>query len=349
MAHISSRTRTPFFRLVAVGTATIAALALGGCSSSTGSDSGSSGETTSEVAAAAASADPHEPESTTITAALWQGGISAQWFLGADYAETNYGLTFTSDWMTDATVGRAQLASGAIDIVPGSPYGAGQLSVGGADTLIVAGNYVLQKGQQAIYARADSGIKSVLDLQGKTVAFPSITGVDPNRLRIAIMAAGGDPDSVKLVSSTLADIPGQLANASIDAADVGSNVIPAVQEVGGYEVLDFGAGEWEGRPFNVWLTTKSYYLAHPNTIAAFQCSMAAGGEAANDPANFKGYLATTLSWDDARIAAQSPIKFVTGPVDPAAAQADWDDAVSANGDPEYDVASLVVPWPKDCA
>ena len=345
MAHISSRKRTSMLRFIAVGTATIAALALGGCSASTDS----AGESSSEVAAAAAAADPQAPESTTITAAIWQSGISAQWFLGGEYAEENYGLTFKSDWMTDATVGRAQLASGSIDIVPGSPFGAGQLSVGGADTLIVAGNYVLQKGQQAIYARAGSGIESVLDLQGKTVAFSSITGADPNRLRIAIKDAGGDPESVKLVSSTLTDIPGQLANASIDAADVGSLIIPTIEKAGGYEVLDLGSGEWEGRPYNVWLTTKSYYLAHPNTIAAFQCSMEAGSEAGNDPATFTAFLSNTLGWNADRVAAQIPIDFVTGPVDPADAQADWDDAVAANGDPEYDVASLVIPWPKDCA
>ncbi len=122
-------------RLITAGTAAVAALVLAACSS--GGASGGSTATPSNgssvdpaVLAAAAAADPTKPEISTIKGALWQGPISGQWFL-AQPAATKYGITLQSDWMTDATVGRAELAAGSIDIVPGSPYGAAQLSLGG--------------------------------------------------------------------------------------------------------------------------------------------------------------------------------------------------------------------------
>lgn len=340
-------------RLITAGTAAVAALLLAACSSG-GTPSGGGTTTPSgdgsgvdpAVAAAAASADPNKPEVDTLRGALWQGPISAQWFFAADTAKS-YGVTLQSDWMTDATVGRAQLAAGAIDIVPGSPYGAAQLSLGGSDTLIVAGNYFSQPGEEAIYA-LDPSIKTAADLAGKTIAFTALTGIDPNRVKLAIKEAGGDPNSIKIVASTFADMPGQLQNGTIDAADVAAYAIPAVKKIGAHEVFDLSGGEYEGRPFNVWMTTKAFYLAHPNAIAAFQCAIAAGGELANKPENMVDFDKNTLKFSDAVIAAQINPDFATGPLDPASVQADWDDEVEINGSPEFDVTSLVIPWPTKC-
>lgn len=342
-------------RLLAVGTATFAALTLAACSTTAtpsgtetpGGGDAAMGGLDPAVAAAAASADPNKPEVSTIRGALWQGPISGQWFLGAPTAE-EYGITLESDWMTDATVGRAQLASGAIDVVPGSPYGAAQLTLGGSDTLIVAGNYLSSPGEEAIYALPESGIKTVADLAGKTVAFTALTGIDQNRVKLAIKEAGGDPDSMKIVASTFADMPGQLANGTIDAADVAAYGIPGVKKVGAVQIFDLSGGKFEDRPFNVWMATKSFYLAHPNAIAAFQCAMAAGGELGHDPDEIAGYERDVLGWSDAQIANQIQPNFVTGPLDPATVQADWDEEVAANGSPEFDVTALVVPFPKNC-
>ena len=346
---LDSRRRS--LRLVAIGTAAFAALALAGCSSGTtsptGEPTGDTGGLDPAVAAAAASADPSKPEVDVLRGAIWQGPISGQWFLGAPTAE-EYGVTLQSDWMTDATVGRAQLASGAIDLVPGSPYGAAQLTLGGADTLIVAGNYLSSPGEEAIYALPESGIESAADLAGKTVAFTALTGIDQNRVKLAIKEAGGDPDSMKIVASTFADMPGQLANGTIDAADVAAYGIPGVKKVGAVQVFDLSGGDFEGRPFNVWMATKSFYLAHPNAIAAFQCAMAAGGELGHEIDQIEGFEKDVLGWSDAQIEGQIQPNFVTGPLDPATVQADWDDEVAANGSQEFDVTALVVPFPTNC-
>lgn len=347
---ISFPRRTRALRLVAVSAASAAALVLAACSAGgdpAPTDDAPTGGLDPAIAAAAEAADPHQPEVDVLRGALWQGPISGQWFLGADAAE-EYGITLESDWMTDATVGRAQLASGAIDVVPGSPYGAAQLSLGGSDTLIVAGNYLSSPGEEAIYALPESGIKTAADLAGKTVAFTALTGIDQNRVKLAIAEAGGDPESMKIVASTFADMPGQLQNGTIDAADVAAYGIPGVKAVGAVEVFDLSGGKFEGRPFNVWMATKSFYLAHPNAIAAFQCAMAAGGELANELENIEAYERDTLKFPEAVIAAQIQPNFVTGPLDPATVQADWDEEVEANGSPEFDVTALVVPFPKSC-
>ncbi len=350
---IRSAARTRARLLLGVSAAAVVALSLAACSSGStpsggGTTSGGNGDGLDPaVAAAAASADPSKPETDTIKGALWQGPISAQWFLGAPTAES-YGVTLQSDWMTDATVGRAELAAGSIDIVPGSPYGAAQLSLGGSDTLIVAGNYFSQPGEEALYALPGSGVKSVADLAGKTVAFTAVTGIDPNRVKLAIKAAGGDPDSMNIVASTFADMPGQLQNNTIQAADVAAYAIPAMQKIGAVPIFDFGSDQYEGRPFNVWMTSKSFYLAHPNAIAAFQCAMTAGGKDANDAAQIADFDKTTLKYSDAVVAAQINPHFATAPLTADQVQSDWDDEVAINGSPQFDVASLLVPYPQHC-
>ena len=336
-------------RLAGVGVAALSAIILSACAGGSGGSGGSTGAAdTSSIAAIAAKADPHAPEATTIRGALWQGPISAQWFLGADVAEQDYGVTFSSDWMTDATVGRAQLAAGEIDIVPGSTIGAVQLSQGGVDTLIVAGNYTSQPGEQLVYAMPGSGITSVADLAGKTIAMTALTGSHPNRLRLEIKDAGGDPASLNIVASTYADMPAQLQSGVVDAVSVAAFAIPAVEAVGAVKVFDLGAGKYSGRPENVWLTTKKFYEANPNTIAAFQCAVAEGGKLANDRANMEKFMADVLGYKPAVIAvSQSPIS-VEGPLSEQQIQADWDDDVAINGDAPFDVSSLVIPYPPSC-
>jgi ABC-type nitrate/sulfonate/bicarbonate transport system substrate-binding protein len=327
--------------------ATAAALGLTGCSASGATTTGKASDSNS-IASVSAAADPTKPEADTITGAVWQGAISAQWFLGASVAEKDYGLSLKSDWMTDATVGRAQLAAGEIDIVPGSPLGAVQLAQSGADALIVAGNYASGPDREVVYVMPDSGIKKIGDLAGKTLGTTALTGSWPNRVRLAMKAAGKDPSSLKIVATTYGDMADQLKAGTVDAVIAASFALPKVKALGAKPIFDVGAGRYAGRQENVWLTTKKYYLKHPNTIAAFQCSILTGGKLANQRSEMEKYMADVLKWNAALIAnSPSPVS-ADGPLKLKQIQADWDDEVAINGSPKFEVASLVIPQSKHC-
>ncbi|WP_382306950.1 ABC transporter substrate-binding protein [Herbiconiux sp. UC225_62] len=341
----SSRTLT----VQAAALAAAAALLLAGCSTDAagGSDAAGSDSEADAIAAIAAKADPTKPESSSITGAVWQGAISAQWFLGAPTA-ADYGVELKSDWMTDATVGRAQLVAGEIAIVPGSTGGAVQLAQSGVDALIVAGNYESEEGRQVVYVMPDSGITSVADLAGKTLGATAISGSWPNRIRLAMKDAGADPTSLNVVATTYGDMAEQLKSGTVDAVIAASFALPAVKATGAVPVFDVGGGPYAGRPENVWLTTREYYEKNPNTIAVFQCAMLAGAALANQRPEMESYLADTLGWEQKLIdVSPSPIS-IDGPLDLAQVQADWDDEVAVNGSPEFDVATLVIPEPASC-
>ncbi|GAA2176049.1 hypothetical protein GCM10009846_28310 [Agrococcus versicolor] len=326
-----------------MASAAAAAVMLAGCAAGGGTDGVDAGS----IAEIAETADPTAPEVDRIQGAVWQGAISAQWFLGSPTAE-GYGVELASDWMTDATVGRAQLVAGEIGIVPGSSVGAVQLAQSGVDALIVAGNYESEEGRQVVYAMPDSGIETVADLEGATLGATSITGSWPNRIRLAITEEGGDPSSLSLVATTYGDMAEQLQSGTVDAVIAASFALPAVQATGAEPIFDVGGGEYAGRPENVWLTTREFHEANPNAIAAFQCAMVAGARLANERPEMERYMADTLGWDDGLIASSpSPIS-IDAPLDVAAVQADWDDEVAVSGAPEFDVGSLVIPMPAEC-
>lgn len=327
------------------------ALVLSGCADGGEANAGGTGaseEEQSEIQKLAAEADPTKPESDTIVGRLWQGPISAQFILGGEVAQEKYGLTFEYDWMTDANVGRAQMAAGEIDIAPGSPYGAVNLTQSGSEALIVAGNYISQPGDTFTVALPDSGITSVADLEGKTVAFTAVSGVHPNRLRLAIKEAGGDPNNVTIVAVPYSEMAAQLEAGVIDAATVAAFAVADVRALGAVDVFDTGAGDYAGRPENVWITTRDYYTKHPNTIAAFQCATAEGGALANDPEVMEKFMADVLGWKEGLIAvSQKPIS-VDGPLGNDKFQLDWDDEVELYGSEEFDVSTIVIPFPEKC-
>jgi len=341
-------------RLVGVAAATAAAaLVLVGCSNggATPTETGSaSEEEQSEIETAAANADPHAPEVDTLRAALWQGPISAQFFIANDIAQENYGLSLTSDWMTDANVGRAQLAAGEIELTPGSPYGAVQLIQGGTDTVIVAGNYISQPGEVMVFALPGSGIESVADLAGKTIAMTSVAGVHPNRIRLEIQKAGGDPNSLTVVASQYGEMAAQLNSGVVDAVSVAAFALANIKKDApdAVKIFDLGEGPYAGRPENVWSTTRAFYLAHPNAIAAFQCSIAEAGKLANEGPAMVDFMKNVLEWPQAVIDVALPPISAEGPIPLDKLQADWDEEVALNGSQPFDVSTILVPWPTNC-
>jgi NitT/TauT family transport system substrate-binding protein len=118
---------------------------------------------------------------------------------------------------TGAVVSQA-IIGGAADIGRSSPQTIIAAHVRGIPLVIVAPGAIHRQnaaGNAAIIVKADSPLKTVLDLQGKIVSCTAIGDVGYLGLRSLIDAAGGDSSTVKWV-----EIPIPAAAAAIDAGRV---------------------------------------------------------------------------------------------------------------------------------
>jgi NitT/TauT family transport system substrate-binding protein len=200
--------RRPFGPVItSTAIAFVAALALAGCSPS----APASGETSADG------------ELTTVTIGLIPITDVAPIYLGIEqgiFAEHGMELDI-------------QLAQGGAAIVPAVVSGEYDFGYSNAVSLLVAHEkqipiQVISNGSTStnidgadtteVAALADSGIKTILDLQGKTVAINALSNFGDTTIRNSLEQAGGDPDSISFVEVPYPNMPAQLAAGEVDAA-----------------------------------------------------------------------------------------------------------------------------------
>lgn len=325
--------------LAAVAGAT--SLLLAACGS--GSDDGEAAS-----GGAPTSGDPNEIQATEITGTMYENAISAQYFLAKPAAE-EYGLTLESTWETDGAAGMSQLVAGDIDLLQAAPARIADAAKQGIEVMIVAGDYTSAPDFTTLQVLPDSGITSIEQLIGKTVGLPSTVGIQANRLRASLTAEGLDPNEVTFVQVPFGDAPASLQQGNVDAVASQGAITEQLQGIGASTLFDFGGGDYEGRVENVWAVTREYQSENPGTVAAFQCAIVKGGEEANVRANAEGYFRDTLGWTDETIANTASVPSVTGPIDVASIQQDYDDLVTIGvEDQEFDMGSILLPMPENC-
>jgi NitT/TauT family transport system substrate-binding protein len=93
-------------------------------------------------------------------------------------------------------------------------------SAGGLDIVAVAGGHFETEGSTSnvLVARKDSGIKSIKDIAGKTVATPTIGAILHVALLHWMMKEGIDANSIRAVEVPFANMPDQMAAGRIDVA-----------------------------------------------------------------------------------------------------------------------------------
>ncbi len=132
----------------------------------------------------------------------------------------------------------------------------------------------------------DSAIKSIKDLQGKTLGVSSLNDPTELALQTELQASNVPPSSVKFVAVPFANAATFLKNHSVDATiETEPYKTENAQELGTRPIVDvFGdASGFANFPIAAWVTTGKYASAHPKEIAAFQKAMVqAAGLAANN-------------------------------------------------------------------
>jgi NitT/TauT family transport system substrate-binding protein len=130
-----------------------------------------------------------------------------------------HGVELEIEQVTDPQAIVAAINSGSTDLGSTSVSGASTAVItGGLDLKVVAPADLMPKeGYVEIVTRADSGIDSLKDLEGKTVATITLNGLFDLAMRTAVEAEGGDVSTIKSLAMPPTDEPQALKAGRVDA------------------------------------------------------------------------------------------------------------------------------------
>ncbi len=136
-----------------------------------------------------------------------------------------------------------------------------------------------------LYALPDSGIATVEDMAGKTIAVNTLNNVVQLAVQAQLEDAGLTLDDVTLVEIPFPDMVATLERGDVDViavvepfGTVARNTLDATL------IIDMFANRMEDFPVAGWYATDSFIAENPNTVAAFVRAFTRGVELANsDP------------------------------------------------------------------
>lgn len=161
------------------------------------------------------------------------------------------------------------LSTGQIDIGYVGPEPVLSRYLQGGDVVVLSG---VATGGNVLVARKDSGIESIKDLEGKTVATPARGCTHDISLRILMQAAGlkmqDQGGTVKQVTQTPADMLTLFQQKQLDAAVVSEPWASQMEAlVGAKVIVDASQMPWQGNlPSTVLVSTKKFVQQNPEVV-----------------------------------------------------------------------------------
>ncbi|MDG4825153.1 ABC transporter substrate-binding protein [Asanoa sp. WMMD1127] len=259
-------------KVIALGLAAAAAVALTGC---TDSDATTTTEGGGELRAVRVAALP-----ITETAALWGGskaGIFAKHGLRVEVLPAQGGAQAIP-----------ALINGDIDFAIGQPFGPFRADLQDLGVVMIgnyASSYATGDDINAVVASAKSGIKRPAQLAGRRVAVNSLGAAGDVTIMAAVEKDGGDPKAVQFVEVAFPDAPAQLAAGNIDAAWVPEPFVTQLRARGDTFVVAPYQATVPGLATLTTIATKKRMESDADLVAAFSAAMKETLSWAADPAN----------------------------------------------------------------
>jgi len=183
------------------------------------------------------------------------------------------GLDFTVAAVAPGAVAMQGLLSNKLELIYSSLDAAMKARANGFDVVIVSNNNVahtkLPDGG-ALLARADSGITSLKQLEGKTVIVNVLNNVNWAFTREAVLRAGGDPAKVQFLEIGFPQMNDAVIAGRAAAA---SNTEPftTVGMEAGLKPISFMFTEVQpGLNIAGWVARGNWVKEHPKAVAAFR-------------------------------------------------------------------------------
>jgi NitT/TauT family transport system substrate-binding protein len=286
-------------RLVAAGAAVLT-LALAACGSSA-----SSGSTSSNPAGASAGPQASARGSITnltVGSSPTISNASLYYASEAGLFQKN-GLSVTPDVIQSGQQAIPQLLNGQIQFAAADPLGSMLAISQGIPIEIVVGGNVAPAGPakdpSGLIAKPGGPIKSLADLDGKTVAVNATKSLAQVALEAAIDKKGGDSRTVKWIEVPFPQMVAAVKNGTVAAAATNEPFVTAGKTAGLTEVPYGGLSTTlAGVPQVVYLASKSYVSSHPQVVKSFIASVNAANSAlGSNPGEIRavGAKSTTIN------------------------------------------------------
>jgi NitT/TauT family transport system substrate-binding protein len=123
--------------------------------------------------------------------------------------------------------------------------------------------------QEALVVSKDSGITSLKQLEGKTIAVNSLNNTPQISVMVTLEKAGVDPDSVKFVELGFPDMPLALSQGRVDAVDVSEPFLTEASKDGAVDLAHPYRDVQQDQPLSSWFTTQNYIDSNPDVVDAF--------------------------------------------------------------------------------
>jgi NitT/TauT family transport system substrate-binding protein len=191
---------------------------------------------------------------------------------------------FFSEQNLDLTI---QSVRGGAEAVPGVVSGQFQFAFANVVSLllahskglplkvIAAGNFSTGKPEDfgGTVVPAGSAIKSMKDLEGKTVSVNQINNIVGIAVRAAMRKAGGDPDKVKLIEVPFPEMPAALGQGRVDAACIVEPFLTVARNQGATPLDWSFANITPNLMIAAYFTTRDYAKANPDVVTRFTSAM----------------------------------------------------------------------------
>lgn len=337
---MSTNSRRPARAAAALALLAAGALALSACGGSNTPGGG---------APSAESVDPTAPEVAEFAVAGYPNAATTQLSLATSEGFTEeYGIDVTLQPAENAPAMLAQIISGDVPIGQVNGFFSVPAVMEGADLVVIGELIRGVPGGQTVEVRADSGIDSVADLEGKKVAVVGLNSGHQGRIASAMLAEGADPTKVEFVSLGWNEMPAALEQGTVDAVTViGPSQLQLKNELGTDTLLDLGDGMFAEFPDSQWLANGRWARENPNTVAAFQCAVVVKGQQAVN-ADQEAYESALRDFGFSDQAITDDKKFIYPEAnDPAQI---IPDIMFEMGwiDEEFDISTITIPLPDNC-
>ncbi|WP_166880432.1 ABC transporter substrate-binding protein [Salinibacterium sp. ZJ450] len=140
---------------------------------------------------------------------------------------------------------------------------------GGIDINIVAEGVRGNEESNGVWVKADSGIDSINDLEGKKVAVNTLKNTGELTIKVLMDEAGVDVSKVQFQELPFPDMVPTLQSGGVDAIWVVEPFQTAAEASGAKKLFANFSGPTDGVPLSGLGMTAEFVKANPNTVAAF--------------------------------------------------------------------------------
>jgi NitT/TauT family transport system substrate-binding protein len=269
-----------------LATAAVAGLALTGCGS--GSPSGGSGESSPGAASDAATGGSEGGDSGELTK-VTVGVLPIAPSVGVKYGIEEgifeeHGFEVELSTQNAGAAMLPAVANQQLTFGVGNPLSVMTAVDQGLDMRIAAGySNSLAEGEDiaGVVTRADSGITTFADLEGKTTAINALKTQGDLTIMESTEKDGGDPSALKFSEMPFPDMPAQLERGNADAIWVPEPFLTSTLEDEGNKLVGYSFQEAiPGMPTMVTFTSGAYAEQNPEKVTEFAAAMTEALEAA---------------------------------------------------------------------